>query len=374
MDKDGNFIIATTAFTPDKLSGSIDVVFEFDGRVLAGKEIVVFEYLYYNEDDEAALATHEDLEDAAQTVAFMNPTIKTSAANASTGKKTFSPYEKAELVDTVTYEGLIPGHEYTLVGTLVEKVKSGEKWVEGKPVMDKDKKPLTATATFTPEKAEGTTTVSFVFGARSVAGKTLVVYEELLYNNMSVTTHADITDENQTVTVDRIHYSGPSMGTTATFANGSKSSGYASRLVVVDTVSYSGLAVGQNYTLVGRLMDAQTGEALRDAGGREVTSKLTFTPKASDGSIDMKFSFAASNIKGAKIVVFEELYVGGSVDGTPYLSHTDINDAGQSVTVTASPKTGDDGVGKYISLGSIALGTAIIVVVVSNAKRRKKNK
>ena len=164
------------------------------------------------------------------------------------------------------------------------------------------------------------------------------------------------------------------MGTTATFANGSKSSGYASRLVVVDTVSYSGLAVGQNYTLVGRLMDAQTGEALRDAGGREVTSKLTFIPKASDGSIDMKFSFAASNIKGTKIVVFEELYVGGSVDGTPYLSHTDINDAGQSVTVTASPKTGDDGVGKYVSLGSIALGTAIIVVVVSNAKRRKKNK
>lgn len=246
--------------------------------------------------------------------------------------------------------------------------------VEGKPVMDKDKKPLTATATFTPEKAEGTTTVSFVFGARSVAGKTLVVYEELLYNNMSVTTHADITDENQTVTVDRIHYSGPTMGTTATFANGSKSSGYASRLVVVDTVSYSGLAVGQNYTLVGRLMDAQTGEALRDAGGREVTSKLTFTPKASDGSIDMKFSFAASNIKGAKIVVFEEVYVGGSVDGTPYLSHTDINDAGQTVTVTASPKTGDDGVGKYVSLGSIALGTAIIVVVVSNVKRRKKNK
>lgn len=88
----------------------------------------------------------------------------------------------------------------------------------------------------------------------------------------------------------------------------------------------------------------------------------------------MKFSFAASNIKGAKVVVFEELYVGGSVDGTPYLSHTDINDAGQTVTVTASPKTGDDGVGKYVSLGSIALGTAIIVVVVSNVKRRKKNK
>ena len=373
-DKDGNSVVASTFFTPNNLFGSVEVLFEFDGSSLAGKDIVVFEYLYYNEGDKTALATHEDLEDTAQTVTFANPAVKTSAANASTGKKTFSPYEKAELVDTVTYEGLIPGHEYTLVGTLVEKVKSGGNWVEGKPVMDKDKKPLTATATFTPEKAEGTTTVSFVFGARSVAGKTLVVYEELLYNNMSVTTHADITDENQTVTVDRIHYSGPTMGTTATFANGSKSSGYASRLVVVDTVSYSGLTVGQNYTLVGRLMDAQTGEALRDAGGREVTSKLTFTPKASDGSIDMKFSFAASNIKGAKVVVFEELYVGGSVDGTPYLSHTDINDAGQTVTVTASPKTGDDGVGKYVSLGSIALGTAIIVVVVSNVKRRKKNK
>lgn len=58
----------------------------------------------------------------------------------------------------------------------------------------------------------------------------------------------------------------------------------------------------------------------------------------------------------------------------PFHVGTDINDAGQTVTVTASPKTGDAGVGKYVSLGSIALGTAIIVVVVSNVKRRKKNK
>ena len=370
-DKDGNPVTASTSFTPDALSGSVDVVFEFDGKALAGKDVVVFEYLFYNEGDETALTTHEDLEDAAQTVTFTNPSVKTSASNASTGKKTFSPYEKAELVDTVTYTGLIPGHEYTLVGTLMEKVKTGDKF-EGKDVMDKDNKPLTATATFTPEKADGTTTVSFIFSARSVAGKTLVVYEELFYDNMSIAAHADITDEEQTVTVDRIHYrSGPTMSTTATFANGAKSSGYASRLVIVDTVSYSGLTVGQTYTLVGKLMDAQTGVALRDTNDREVTSTLTFTPKTSDGSVDMKFSFNAGNIKGAKIVVFEEMYVGKDVAGTPYLSHTDINDAGQTVTVTVSPKTGDSGIGIYIAIGAIALGAVVVVVVVSTIKRKK---
>ena len=271
----------------------------------------------------------------------------------------------------MTYTGLIPGHEYTLVGTLMEKVKTGDKF-EGKDVMDKDNKPLTATATFTPEKADGTTTVSFIFSARSVAGKTLVVYEELFYDNMSIAAHADITDEEQTVTVDRIHYrSGPTMSTTATFANGAKSSGYASRLVIVDTVSYSGLTVGQTYTLVGKLMDAQTGVALRDTNDREVTSTLTFTPKTSDGSVDMKFSFNAGNIKGAKIVVFEEMYVGKDVAGTPYLSHTDINDAGQTVTVTVSPKTGDSGIGIYIAIGAIALGAVVVVVVVSTIKRKK---
>lgn len=127
-DKDGNPVTASTSFTPDALSGSVDVVFEFDGKALAGKDVVVFEYLFYNEGDETALTTHEDLEDAAQTVTFTNPSVKTSASNASTGKKTFSPYEKAELVDTVTYTGLIPGHEYTLVGTLMEKVKTGDKF------------------------------------------------------------------------------------------------------------------------------------------------------------------------------------------------------------------------------------------------------
>lgn len=370
-DKDGNPVTASTSFTPDALSGSVDVVFEFDGKALAGKDVVVFEYLFYNEGDETALTTHEDLEDAAQTVTFTNPSVKTSASNASTGKKTFSPYEKAELVDTVTYTGLIPGHEYTLVGTLMEKVKTGDKF-EGKDVMDKDNKPLTATATFTPEKADGTTTVSFIFSARSVAGKTLVVYEELFYDNMSIAAHADITDEEQTVTVDRVHYrSGPTMSTTAAFANGAKSSGYASRLVIVDTVSYSGLTVGQTYTLVGKLMDAQTGVALRDTNDREVTSTLTFTPKTSDGSVDMKFSFNAGNIKGAKIVVFEEMYVGKDVAGTPYLSHTDINDAGQTVTVTVSPKTGDSGIGIYIAIGAIALGAVVVVVVVSTIKRKK---
>ena len=48
---------------------------------------------------------------------------------------------------------------------------------------------------------------------------------------------------------------------------------------IVDTVTYKGLKKGLEYELQGTLMDAETGEALKDVAGKEITATAKFTLK-----------------------------------------------------------------------------------------------
>ncbi len=86
-----------------------------------------------------------------------------------------------------------------------------------------------------------------------------------------VASHADINDEGQTVTFGQ-----PEIGTTATI-DGEKTAQPAEQITITDTVDYSGLAAGQEYTLKGVLMDKATGEPLL-VNDQQVTSEATFTP------------------------------------------------------------------------------------------------
>ena len=104
-------------------------------------------------------------------------------------------------------------------------------------------------------------------------------------------------------------------------------------------MEYSGLTVGQEYKLTGVLMDKETGEPLLIGEGEEqtqVTSEATFTPAEPNGTIDVLFIFDASALTGKAVVVFETLYIGEE----EVTSHTDIEDEGQTVTFTETPKIG----------------------------------
>ena len=56
----------------------------------------------------------------------------------------------------------------------------------------------------------------------------------------------------------------------------------------------------------------------------------TFTPTTSEGTVNVEFTFNASALKGKTIVVFEKAYQ----DGKEVATHEDINDKGQTVTVS----------------------------------------
>ena len=108
--------------------------------------------------------------------------------------------KEVKLKDTVSYNNLIPGKEYTMTMTIHVKDKDGKD--EGE-LKDKDGNPVTTTVTFTPEKSDGTVEVPYTVDASKLEGKDIVAFESLQKDGKEVSAHADITDNNQTIHVKK---------------------------------------------------------------------------------------------------------------------------------------------------------------------------
>ena len=228
---------------------------------------------------------------------------------------------------------------------------------------------MTASTTFTPETADGTVDVTFDVDAGLVpAGTTLVAFEELSREGVTVGTHADIADEGQTVrSID--------LATTATdAADGDHEVGKSATAEVVDRVAYTNLKVGQEYAVTGTLhvRDAEGNDAgpLTDAEGNAVTATATFTPETADGTVDVTFDVDLSDVaEGTTLVAFEELTREGVTVGT----HADIADEGQTVIVTAPveeyPNTGE----APGALALVGLGTVAVMACVAHVARRRED-
>lgn len=184
-------VTGSATFNPEKADSAQLVELSFDGTDLGGKSLVVFEKLFAAD---VQLASHEDLTDEGQTVTVVE--IGTTLVDAGDGDHIIAS-GKVKLTDTIEYKGLVPGNTYTAHGTLI--VKS-----TGMPLEDADGKPVTATAEFTPDKADEATDVTFEFDASSIEeGVELVAFEECLdVNGNVVAVHQDIDDDGQTVVVD----------------------------------------------------------------------------------------------------------------------------------------------------------------------------
>ena len=241
------------------------------------------------------------------------------------GEHTAEPAEEVTIVDTVAYKNLKVGATYKMSGVLMDK-ETGEPLLVGE---GEEQAQVTAEVEFTPTASEGTVELTYTFDGSALAGKSVVVFEDLYQGENVVASHADINDEGQTVTFGQ-----PEIRTTATI-DGEKTAEPAEQITITDTVEYSGLTVGQEYTLKGVLMDKETGEPLL-LNDQQVTSETTFTPAEPSGTIDVLFTFDASALTGKAVVVFETLYIGEE----EVTSHTDIEDEGQTVAFVEGPKIG----------------------------------
>lgn len=187
---DGKKITSEATFIPDKPTGSVTVEFTFDARYIKkDTDIVVFESLY-SEDKE--LVVHADIEDVGQTVTVKIPKIGTKASI--DDKKEFTANGDITIDDVVSYKNLTVGKEYTVSGVLMDKSTGKAFLVDGKEIRSE--------VTFTPETADGEVTVSFTFDGSVITKETEIVAFETLYREgTEIAVHADIEDENQTVTI-----------------------------------------------------------------------------------------------------------------------------------------------------------------------------
>lgn len=152
-DAKGNEITATATFTAEATSGTIDLSVTIDASALESQSVVFYEALVTNG---VQVGLHADITDENQTVHF--PKIGTTAADAETEDHVAMAKENTVIVDSVAYENLIPGKEYTVTGTLM--VKS-----TGKALTDANGNAVTASATFTPDTADGSVDITFTFDA-----------------------------------------------------------------------------------------------------------------------------------------------------------------------------------------------------------------
>ena len=240
---------------------------------------------------------------------------ETNAISADTNTQQGLPKKEAVIQDKVSVKNLQKGETYLLKGVLMDAETQLPLQVSGKEIA--------VEKSFTAEKDSMELPVEFRFDASECAGKTIVVYERLFLGEKEISVHTDLNDKKQTVTFPQHE-----IGTKATDQDtGTQESVPKKEVTILDQVSYQNLIVGQEYTVKGVLMSRKTGQPLL-VDGKEIRAEKKFRPEKPDGSVELSFTFDASELQGESVVVFEHLYV----QGTEVAVHADLEDQGQTVT------------------------------------------
>ena len=307
--------------------------------------------------------------------------IHTTATDQTDGDHVFTTDGTVTIVDTVEYTNLNTDREYTMTGTLMD-------YETGEPMTDANGNTITSSTTFTPSSANGSVDIVFELDASQLGGVQTVVFEDLYWDNIRIATHSDIEDKGQRV---EFH---PEIGTTATADSTNDHFAYADGSVIItDTVHYKGAVPGREFIVHGILMDKNTGDALVDSNGETVENSVVFTPKTSEGDVQVSFEFDATNLAGLDVVVFEDLYridavtsrqpdENGDSEDVPatqrlVASHKDINDEGQTVNIRANDLASDQIASDLVQTGAMVGGGVLAAAVVGGTiyeiRKRRKN-
>ena len=240
--EDGKTVLGETKghkFTPDEADGTEAVTIVVNDDVTEPVEAAVaFETLTStqvdkhgednptDEDNPNPVGEHKDINDDDQTVTSEDsektPKITT---NADFEKGSHAVVAGAKIVDEVSYEGLVPGKEYTLKAELINKK-------DGKSVLG------TGEATFTPKKSKGMEPVTITVNDDvKEPVQAAVAFEELTSTEVNdkgedtpdvtpekpnhIAEHKDINDEDQTVISHEVHDQDTPDGSSDGSSNGS---------------------------------------------------------------------------------------------------------------------------------------------------------
>ena len=296
------------------------------------------------------------------------PSIKTEAKFAEGSTRVVNG---AVVTDTVTYEGLVVGKKYHLDAKLMSK--------DGKTVLG------TGEAEFTPESADGETTVDIKVDNAEKPVESAVAFEELTSTEVEsngdetpnnetpnkIAEHKDLKDEAQTVdsketteptkptkpteptgetteptkpTTEEHKPGEPKVSTNADFEGGLRE--VVAGAKVVDQVSYEGLVPGKEYALDAQLISKEDGKTVLGE-----TKGHKFTPESANGTEAVTIVVDDSVTEPVEAAVAFETLTSTQVDKhgednptdednpNPVGEHKDINDDDQTVTSEDSEKT-----------------------------------
>lgn len=372
-DSNGNQAVTkSTIFTANSTGsnvGTATFTFANMASAMSGKTIVAYNDVYRVLDNTAQgasitsatktelLGSEKDLENKDQTVVvdatidIDDVTIKTVAKSAD-GKKEIPLATNSTIKDTVSYKGLIPGKTYTLTADVYD-TSTQQRAVGYTKIVTMD---FTAA-----DKGEGDVVMTIDLNTTEIAGHKLVVYETLKLKDDVIAEHRDLTDADQTVTVNNDYQA--SIDTVATDkASGGKTLPVSSGANILDTVKYDGLDTKQSYTLVTTVYDKATGGKVDSI--KEVTT--TFKPESSSGTIEVTIPVDGTKFTdGQSLVVYEELKTTSKTNSSSSSSstdsktvtvaiHKDLSDADQTVTFVkmSTYLTGDGTSSKTVHVGT----------------------
>ena len=348
-------------FFASDYSQEVYIKYNFNAKELEGKRLVVLAELHrLNRKGTTLVAVHKDINNVDETVVF--PKIKTTARDKKDGGKDLFAGEKQTVKDKVSYFNLIIGRVYKVMGRLVDSET-------GEPILDNGKE-VTAEKEFTAETSNGFVNLEFTFNATALAGKTVVLFEDMYQDKIKIATHTDITDKEQSIYI-------PKITTKLTGKDSDKKKFHArEKIRLTDTMQYENFVKGSVYYAKGEVVNDKTGKVIKRSEGNFIADKR-------NGKASLDFTIDAKGLEGARLVCFEEIYTVDE-EGNPdklVAVHKDINDENQSVRIynigkiTISDKdkfkrysifTGDSNGATYYLIGILALGTLAVLI-----KRRK---
>lgn len=191
---DGKTVENSVEITPEEECGTVEMSFKFDATELGGKDLVVFEKMYYKDEE---VASHEDIDDEWQTIHIVK--LTTYARNKETGDKKL-PLDKDVVIEDLVKYCVVPGYKYEIRGILMDKktgngVLMNSKTVEQSVIIE-------------PEEACGELTMEYPINTTGLGGAELVIFESLYMiddeseESYEIISHKDLNNTSETVQVE----------------------------------------------------------------------------------------------------------------------------------------------------------------------------
>ena len=297
--------------------------------------------------------------------------VETNALNIETGDQNAYP-KQLDATDTVSIMNLQPGAEYDLIAVVAD-AQTKLPLREGNSLAGDV---ITVEQTFTATEAKMDIIQELSIDASNFGGKTIVMYEYLYQDGVLISEHTDPDDAKQ-----QLYIRNPELHTTAIDVESGTHEAIAKDNVTIrDIVDHFDILPG-TYTLRGIVMDQATEKPLL-IDGEMVTAEKEIQVTEEDGTVNMEFSFDASELNNRSIVIYEYLYQ----DNELITSHEDINDKDQTITFKVGSLTvdmpGNGGNGISVKTGDnvpifyafvamlVAIGAIILVITTKRGKRK----